>query len=512
MGEPSGSELEAIGLARHRDGDYLGAIDAYERAHTTYARQGELFSAARAARTVGWFRGWIFGDWAVCRGWLSRARTLLQDQAAEPRHQAWLMLDDAREGHDLGEQQRRYLAVIALARQYGDWDLECEARASLGMMLVFSGNVEDGMGQLDEALAAICAGDVEELPVVEGCLCGLLNACERTNDVTRAEEWLRVADPVVTGRNLVAVAGYCRTHYAGVLIASGRWAEAEAELSATISALPQGLSVRTSALCRLADLRARQGRLEEAAMLLAGLEAHEDAARPLASLHLLQGEPECALELLDQALSVPAEDHVTAPLLALTVRAQLAQRDVDAATAPARQLCAVAHQQASPYIKGIAALAEAALLDARGEPGATPRLRQAVSHLSAARMPFETALARLELARKLVSDRPRAAIAEATAALAAFEEMGATGHADAAAALLRTLGSPSRPGPRDGETLTRREREVLRLLGHGLSNAEIADRLFISAKTVEHHVSRVLAKLGLRNRAEAAVHALRSQQ
>lgn len=95
-------------------------------------------------------------------------------------------------------------------------------------------------------------------------------------------------------------------------------------------------------------------------------------------------------------------------------------------------------------------------------------------------------------------------------ALGELERLGAPREADEAAALLRRLGVRGRTGPKDRGLLTRRELEVLRLLAEGLTNAEIAARLYISTKTAGHHVSNVLAKLGARTRGEAAAWALRN--
>jgi DNA-binding NarL/FixJ family response regulator len=93
--------------------------------------------------------------------------------------------------------------------------------------------------------------------------------------------------------------------------------------------------------------------------------------------------------------------------------------------------------------------------------------------------------------------------------LASFQRLGATHEADETAQLLRELGVTGRTGRPLPELLTSREAEVLSLLARGLTNREIAERLVISAKTVEHHVSQILSKLGLRSRAEAAAFATR---
>jgi DNA-binding CsgD family transcriptional regulator/tetratricopeptide (TPR) repeat protein len=110
----------------------------------------------------------------------------------------------------------------------------------------------------------------------------------------------------------------------------------------------------------------------------------------------------------------------------------------------------------------------------------------------------------LDLGRVLADvDRDRAVARLETVARDA-EAMGAVTEQRLALQLLRTLGA--RPWRRSSgsDLLTRREAEVARLVAAGASNPEIAEGLFLSRKTVERHVSNILAKLGARNRTELA--------
>ena len=92
--------------------------------------------------------------------------------------------------------------------------------------------------------------------------------------------------------------------------------------------------------------------------------------------------------------------------------------------------------------------------------------------------------------------------------------LGARPAAQMVARKLRERGARVPRGPRQATQenpagLTGRQLEVLALLADGLSNAEIADRLVVSQKTVDHHVSAILKKLAVRSRAQAAAEAAR---
>jgi hypothetical protein len=149
--------------------------------------------------------------------------------------------------------------------------------------------------------------------------------------VPRADQWMRAAAERLRYSNVVAA--FCRAHYGGILTAAGRWQEAETELLGAVDHFDQGMAGRReAAVIRLANLRVRQGRLEEAGQLLEGLGQHPDAVPVLAGLQLARGELAAAQELLERA-TVGTDDAVptvgastmVGPLLGLLVDVQLAR-------------------------------------------------------------------------------------------------------------------------------------------------------------------------------------------
>ncbi|MER5974161.1 response regulator transcription factor [Streptomyces sp. NPDC002055] len=107
----------------------------------------------------------------------------------------------------------------------------------------------------------------------------------------------------------------------------------------------------------------------------------------------------------------------------------------------------------------------------------------------------------------LLKDASARQLADAVRIVAAGEALLAPTVTKRLLAEFTRLGAPRAPRMDRIEALTERETEVLAQIAQGLSNGEIADRLVVTEATVKTHVSRILVKLGLRDRTQAAVFA-----
>ena len=501
--------LDGLSQAAHFEGDYDGAIELKELAFAKYRRSRKPVEASNTARWLGFLHGTFHGNFAAASGWMARAERLL-DGVEQCAAHGWIILDRAPFTNDTSEREQCAASALTIARRFGDADLEFEAVALLGETYVATGRVAEGMKFLDEAMAAVSGGEVASHGAVGEIYCRVLSACEHATDVRRAEEWMALMDRYVAWMEFVRPT--CKTHYGGILIALGRWTEAEAELRDAIETFERGYrGDRAYPLVRLADLRVRQGRYEEAERLMEGVEWHPKARRAAAAIAFARGDLQLAEELTRLCFEGgdPA-DPACAPLLELLLRVELGRADVPAARETLARLSTLAAGSDSELVGAFADLAAGQIRGAEGDAGAAGLLMSALERLAALGLPLEAARARLELARVISSETPDVAAVEARLALASFEELGATRDADAAAGLLRQLGAGGRRAwPKGHGTFTKRETEVVSLLSDGLSNAEIAERLYISRRTAEHHVASILSKLGLRSRAEAAAYAVR---
>lgn len=228
-----------------------------------------------------------------------------------------------------------------------------------------------------------------------------------------------------------------------------------------------------------------------------------------------RGEP-AAWPALDEALGLVVDEELQqiAPLAAARAEAAWLEQDQQRLRSSTEAAFALALERRSAQFVGELAYwrFKGGLIDQIPDWAAEPHASQIRGDWSSAARewerlgcPYEAALALGESGEKEPLRR----------ALLAFNRLGAVPAARVVAAQLRELGvrridrGPRRSTLASPALLTTRQQEILALLGDRLTNAEIAARLFISTKTVDHHVSAILGKLGVHSRHEAAAEAAR---
>ena len=321
----------------------------------------------------------------------------------------------------------------------------------------------------------------------------------------QAEEGLRQAR--ATGVPKLEVMHLVDRGYVDLL--AGRWDEAIGGL-ATAFELAERIGLARGAAIALTNeaiVLTHRGRLPDAARLAAEVsERLGSGATPDVHVAVLLELAHAQLALAGRRY-VRAVEHAhrclqqpmtLAPGLLTLALASEALDDRDAAAAAAASLAAL-----GPDAPGPAALA----LWVQGRLGRDPDLLSAAaSALAATGMPYEAALARMDLAEARAAAGAGAEAGQhAAVAMEVFAGLAAKPQVDRASALLRVLGQPPvLPGTSTvaGRGLSRREEEVARLVAAGLTNAEIAERLFISQRTVTTHLQHVYARLALRSRTE----------
>jgi DNA-binding CsgD family transcriptional regulator len=483
------------------------AISERIHAYSGYRHSGDDPAAAHVALWIAHEYEVGLTNPAAAGGWLTRAAGLLEHLPENADHARLELVRGERAGDPL-RAGRHAKAALEIARRLGDPDLEITALGRLGLAEVRVGAVESGMSRLDEAMAAALGGEAAELETLGELCCDLIAACDQAGDVDRLRQWNRLLGEATHERGELPVMSFCGCCSAEALIAGGRLEDAERDLARALQVADRsgrrGRCVDPRA--RLADLLVRQGRFEEAEQLLPGADGDGWTVRARAELHLARGEPTAAVIVLERRLRQIGPDSLLAvTVLDLLVQARLAEGDLEAAAEAARALEALSASAEIDRVTAYAERAQGRVLSGARADGGLERLEHAIAIFSRLGMDLEVGRTRLDLARGLREVDRGAAIAEGRSAMSALHAARANYERDIAAALLRELGDESRPFVTSQvQDLTRREVEVLRLLGQGLTNAEIAGRLFVSIKTAGNHVSNILMKLGLRNRAQAA--------
>jgi DNA-binding CsgD family transcriptional regulator len=492
-------DLELLASALFLVGREENYFAILERAHDAHLEAGATVRAASCALWIG-TQLFMRGEVGRGEGWLGRAQRLLDDDGRDCVERGYLLMPEFHRMLARGDLEAAVATAetaIEVGRRFEDADLQALAAHALGRGLIEADRVGEGLTLLDEAMLAVRAGALSPIPT--GIVyCGAIDGCHLAFDPRRAAEWTAALHAWCELQpDLLAFTGDCHVHRCEIMELHGAWSDALEELDRAAQRAERAGNPRVAA-----DAAYRRGEIlrlrgEPAAAQVAYREASRGGREPqpgLALLRLATGDTVAAMAAVRRALEERAGPGERATLLPAYIEIALGAGEVEAAREACCELEAIANETKSELLAASAAhmrgAVELADADARA---ALPYLRRAVARWHELGAPYETARVRLLLS-------------EACVALGDDDSAGL--ERDAAQEALAALGATRREA-RQGDLhgLTDRELEVLRLVATGQTNRAIADELVLSERTIDRHVSNILAKLRVSSRAAATAFA-----
>jgi DNA-binding CsgD family transcriptional regulator len=427
--------------------------------------------------------------WRLCRGEedFQAAREAVDILAPLPpgRELAWAYANLGARYLGMGRADEG-LGMFAKARVLGELlhlpGVVCYALNADGFALLDRGR--DGTGILEQALRIALDADVQEM--AGNVYSSLLEAAVRLNMFAEAERYYAEGIAYCEEHELGVYSVCLRSWRAMTLLLQGQWSAAADLSDQLLSGRGRSPVNRLSPLRVLGSIRGRRG---------------EDGA----------------WQLLDEALDLAegtGEPQWIVPVRAARAELRWVSGQPDLALSEARSGYEFGLERVDPWLFGSVTIWLSRLGQSAGHVSGLPEpyaLELAGDWPGAAAAwerlgrPYDAALVRL-------GSSDEAALRQA---LAALDDLAARATAALARRRMKALGIRAIPrGPRPATRatpagLTAREREVLALLSEGLPDREISRRLVISERTVHHHVSAVLAKIGVSSRAAAAREAAR---
>lgn len=460
-------ECNFIGQQAQAAADRRAAVELWRTAGDAL-KQGENLAHLALALTADQ----MSAAWEACRAAISTLEaTPGRELALAYRVQAMLYLFN----HDYADAITCARSAVGLAEQHGDARVLAMALDTLGTGQLYL-DYEQGRATLERCL--VVAREARLEPRVATVYANLGSTAGELFRLDEAERYLSAGYAYTTARDLDAIRTYILGWQAHVHLLRGRWETADGAAREALNHAQVSAANAIPARLALGRLRARRG----------------------------SGDADAILSEAWALAQRSGDFQTVGPAAAALAEAAWLAGDAAGALKQAKSAYPLAVDKQHPWIGGELAFWRWRAGEAFDLPEwvAEPFARHILGDWRGAAEAWDQLGCPFEQARALADGDQDSQLE----ALAIFDRLGARGVGDALREQLRAAGISAPRGPRTATRenpfgLTTRQMEILHLLGEGLSNGEIALRLHLSPKTVDHHVSAVFAKLDVHSREEA---------